>query len=289
MLKSALIVVAVFCLAGCAGPLGELQAKKPNVTEKMMWSTYPIGTLKGSASGFVVLWKDPKNPGVLSPVVFTAGHILDSVGKGPLVIGVRVPDLSGEPQVAAIPLPVPRSGPPFYVRHPKVDIGAFEPDVPAEIIGTILPSFLKDTSIARGSDSLRAGTDVSFLGFPDVLPGTPGGFPVLRSGKIASFSTAALQSEGVFLINADVYPGDSGGPVFTAARGGKPKLVGMIVQRIGRSPKTFAHFAIAVDARMIRETLQLLAEREQRPAGKEKAKVAVPKKSKSGAATVPSA
>jgi hypothetical protein len=284
-----LIVVAVFCLAGCAGPLGELQAKKPNVTEKMMWSTYPIGTLKGSASGFVVLWKNPKRPGVLSPVIFTAGHILDSTGKGPLVIGVRVPDLAGEPQVAAIPLPVPRSGPPFYVRHPKVDIGAFEPDVPAEITGTILPSFLKETSIARGGDGLRAGTDVCFLGFPDVLPGTPGGFPVLRSGKIASFSTATLKSEGVFLINADVYPGDSGGPVFTAARGGKPKLVGMIVQRVGRNPKTFAHFAIAVDAQVIRETLQLLAKREQGMPEKVKARGPVRASSKRATTPVPSA
>jgi hypothetical protein len=100
--------------------------------------------------------------------------------------------------------------------------------------------------------------DVSFLGYPEVLPGTDGAFPVLRAGKVASYSPGKLTESGKFIINADVYPGDSGAPVF-ATRAGKPEIVGMIIQRIGNASQDFSHLAVAVDSASIRETLDLLA------------------------------
>jgi hypothetical protein len=265
MRATALLLILGLSAAGCVGTSSDPHSAKLNATEKMMWSTYPLGTVKGMATGFVVARRDARRPGVSVPVVVTAAHMLESVAKGPLVVALRVPDASGEPQIVVVPLPLRRTGAPFFVRHPRLDIGAFEPDLPSDLNGTVLPSFLEEKVVARGRGALRVGTEVSFLGYPDVLPGTSGGFPVLRSGKVASYPTAQLKAEGAFLINADVYPGDSGAPVFAAGRRGKPELVGMIVQRIGRTRGSFAHFAIAVDARAIRETLQLLARRDGQP------------------------
>jgi hypothetical protein len=65
-------------------------------------------------------------------------------------------------------------------------------------------------------------------------------------------------SHGFFLINTDVYPGDSGAPVYLMGGKGRPRLAGMIIQRIGKYPDTFSHLAIAVDADVIRETIALL-------------------------------
>jgi hypothetical protein len=217
------------------------------------------------ATGFVIVRKDALRPDGLVPVVVTSAHVLDSVGQGPLDVGVRVPDADGQPQVAVIQVQAQRAGTPFYVRHPNQDIAAFELTIPTKVAGLIrLPSCLKEKALATDSRRVRAGAEVSFLGFPEVFPGTPGAFPLLRSGKIASYPAAALRAQRKFLINADVYPGDSGAPVFAAGRGGRPELVGMIIQRIGRDKGTFSHFAIAVDASAIRETLQLLAQRKHR-------------------------
>jgi hypothetical protein len=134
-----------------------------------------------------------------------------------------------------------------------------------------LPSCLEEKALSSGARELRVGDEVTFLGFPDVFPGTPGAFPLLRSGKIASYPTAEMRAGRKFVINADVYPGDSGAPVFARTRGGRAELVGMIVQRIGLNARAFSHFAIAVDASAIRETLQLLAEREGRRSAEKKA------------------
>ena len=68
------------------------------------------------------------------------------------------------------------------------------------------------------------------------------------------------------MINTNVYPGDSGGPVFAADNHGTPRLIGMVTQRVGRDPRAAVPIAVAVDASAIRETLQLLGKRE-RPRG----------------------
>ena len=217
------------------------------------------------ATGFVIERKDSSSPGGVTPVVVTSLHVLKTIGSNPLVIGTRIPTEEGEPQIAVIRIRPRRSSGPFYVRHPTEDIGAFELKVPTEAAGVVrTPSFLREDAVRLGSARLHAGDEVSFLGFPDVIPLTSDVFPILRTGRIASYPTAASHSKHKLIINADVYPGDSGAPVFTSGRGGRPKLVGMIVQRIGRDPRTFAHFAIAVDAAAIRETLELLSKREVR-------------------------
>jgi hypothetical protein len=66
------------------------------------------------------------------------------------------------------------------------------------------------------------------------------------------------------LINGDVYPGDSGGPVFRVTKNGRPKVVGMVVERLSIEPQERFPLALAVDAKAIRETLQLLAARPSR-------------------------
>ena len=228
-----------------------------------MWSTYPVATTKGMATAFVIVRKGGGKSGASAPVMVTAGHLLDSVGKGPLVIAVRVPGKDGGSQLAVIGLPKQHPGKLVFARHPGEDVGAFDPSVLDNASRQVLPSFLTESSLVRDARSLHAGEEVSFLGFPDLVPGTSGGFPVVRSGKIASYPAAQPHSGGTFLINADVYPGDSGAPVFISRPGGKPELVGMVIERVGKSAGAFSHFAIAVDAKAIRETLALLAEREK--------------------------
>jgi hypothetical protein len=239
-----------------------------NVTEKMMWSTYPLMTQKGAATGFVINRPSTQAHGGVVPVIFTCTHVLDTVGNGPLVIGVRMPDTTGDAQVALIAFSPPkqRGKQHFYVRHPHHDLAAFALHLPEEFAGHAeIHTSLSERSLVHDSRSLHSGLEVSFLGYPEVLPGTEGAFPVLRSGRVASYPVGTSQAHGRFLINADVYPGDSGAPVFMSGRGNHPELVGMVIQRIGPKERTFSHLAVAVDAEVIREVLTLLDASERTP------------------------
>lgn len=92
------------------------------------------------------------------------------------------------------------------------------------------------------------------------LSGTPDLFPALRLGRIASYDPSMYAARR-FLINGDVYPGDSGAPVFMALQNGDPKLVGMVIQRLAIYENERSPIALAVDVSVIRETLALLAHR----------------------------
>lgn len=231
-------------------------------TEKMMWSTYPLGTQKGMATGFAVdVGKKPgtKSTETTSITLVSSLHAIATVGRKPLLIATRFVEDDGTPTVVLIQIQQPKGRKLFFVRHPKLDLAAFRVRIPVEAAELVqMPTFLSTKDISRTPQHIRPGTEVSFLGYPEVLPGTEGAFPVLRSGKVASYAPGSLGQKGKFVINADVYPGDSGAPVF-ANHGGKPRLVGMIIQRIGTEQEHFSHLAVAVDAAAIRETLDLLA------------------------------
>jgi Trypsin-like peptidase domain len=263
--KALLQLLIAFSLAGCAAlQSGSLEGGL-NPSEKMMWSTYAFGTKHGLATCFIVLRRDSSAPDGTVAVVVTAAHILSTAPKGPFYFVARIAEGDGDPQIVLVELRPPQSSGPIFVKHPLYDIGAFEIQIPPHLAHLItFPSFLNEKAIGSERDRPRAGQDVLFVGFPRVLPGTAGGFPVLRAGKIASYSGSRSGKQQVFLINTDVYPGDSGGPVFAARSGGKPRLVGMVTARAGRDPNAIVPLAIALDATTIHETLELVAERARR-------------------------
>lgn len=252
--RFAVLLPLLVLLPACAGRL------RPS--EQMMWSTYALATQKGDATCFIV--RDPRTvlDGDEGAVVFTSTHVLDSVGDGPVIISLRLRNDQAEEEgvvlLGFVP-PKARGKETFYVRHPRQDLAAFSLHIPPEFAWLVSThsSLTRGTVLGKGS-LLHAGEEVSFLGFPEVLPGTGGAFPILRSGRVASYPVGTSQARGRFLINADVYPGDSGAPVFLANGRGKPRLAGVITQRIGNTSSSFSHLAVAVDADVIRETLELL-------------------------------
>lgn len=250
MMQRALRLSAVVVMGFSAALLCSCAGLNP--VERMMWSTYPLATEKGMGTAFVV-----QSPGA-APIIVTSVHVLATMGRGPLMLGTRVPDARGEPEVAILRLHPERGRRHEYVRHPRQDVAAFALELSGEVSDLLsIGSYLDERSIASGPGSLRAGAEVSFLGYPEVLPGTAGAFPILRTGSVASYPLGTSAADGLFVVNADVYPGDSGAPVFVTGSSGRPRLVGMIVRRIGTDEGKFSHMAIAVEASAIRDTVRL--------------------------------
>ena len=256
------LVLSVLTLSGCAS-FGPVTERGLTPTEKMVWSTYAIGTRKGLATCLVVNRSGPAAAHDLFPVLITSAHVLSVAPHGPFFIAARVPGEDGNPSVALLEFQPSASAEPGYVRHPDYDVAAIELPIPPEIAAQLaLPSFINEKAIGARADAPRVGEDVSVLGFPQVFPGTTGAFPVLRAGRIASYSAGPRSDWGKFLISTNVYPGDSGAPVFAARRRGRPHLIGMVSERIG--PRGGAvPLAVAIDARVMRETLQLLNAKEE--------------------------
>jgi Trypsin-like peptidase domain len=249
------VVLFVLLFGGCAST-GLTPA------EQMMWSTYLIASPKGVATCVIVNRKDPSAPNGIIPVLVTSAHVLTVAPHGPFYLAYRSAQAGQGPQVDVLEIYPPDR---LFVRHPKHDVAAGALRLPPEVANEVtLSSFLSEKDIQPGRDEPHPGDDISLLGFPSVFPGTDGAFPVLRSGRIASYSPGPATSRETFLINTNVYSGDSGGPVFSSSHRGKPKLLGILTERIGHKEGSVP-LAVAINASVISETLKLEALQGHKP------------------------
>lgn len=80
------------------------------------------------------------------------------------------------------------------------------------------------------------GSDVSFIGYPDNRFDTVHNLPILRKGSLATLPTVDFNGLKQVLIDAHVFPGSSGSPVFVVVDG-HFKLLGVVTQTMIRNEK----------------------------------------------------
>lgn len=255
LLRAALIFLAALGATGCA--------TRMTSAEKMTWSTYALATPKGMGTCVVINRRDPQAPNGIAPIILSSSHLLSETPRGPFYLVFRQPVSGDNPSIGFLELRAPEPIDRPFVRHPFYDVAALRLEIPPEFADKIsFPSYVAESSIGGPGTQEHVGDQVSILGYPHVFPGTEGGFPVLRGGRVASYSAVGYRHPDEFLVNTSVFAGDSGGPVFATNRSGKPALIGMIVERVGQE-RSGVPLAVAVNATAIRETLQMQAQREK--------------------------
>ena len=101
---------------------------------------------------------------------------------------------------------------PLYVKHKDADVIALYVDMPDDLSVPILPmAFLADDEVLKKFE-IHPGDELLCLGFP-LGVSSESGFPILRSGKIASYPIVST------LYAFRVFDGNSGGPVYFVDHG----------------------------------------------------------------------
>ena len=78
-------------------------------------------------------------------------------------------------------------------------------------------------------DELSAIEEITFIGYPSAIYDTVNKIPVIRQGITATPIWNDFKGERAFLIDAGVFPGSSGSPVFIYNRGAFPTRNGITV------------------------------------------------------------
>lgn len=119
-----------------------------------------------------------------------------------------------------------------YVCHPdpSVDLACINISRLGEpSLGLYFRHYSSDHFLEEASQDLSVGQDVFFIGYPENRFDVVHNLPLLRKGCIASAPYVDFNGQKQMLIDAHVFQGSSGSPVF-AASNGEFKIAGVISQ-----------------------------------------------------------
>lgn len=277
-------VVSVL-LAGVVHAWAETNSAPPavgGVTEintSLMRSTYRFQAPGSLGTVFIIGVPSPDNPASLRYTLVTAAHVLEGAQGDKATLDLRV-NASG--RIVRLPFPIQiRDGDkPRWVRHPKADVAAMFVTDPNKIdIDLLTPTYLADDEFFAWA-RIHPGDELVALGFPLGADANDLGYPILRTGAIASYPLVPTRTNETFLLDLEIRQGNSGGPVYlyqlnrmvekdTSKTLNMCRIMGLVSQerifteqtsglyevRTERHPINVAH---VVHAALIKDTIDLL-------------------------------
>jgi S1-C subfamily serine protease len=102
----------------------------------------------------------------------------------------------------------------LWKKHPRVDVAAMFISLPENVVSTLLTTndLMDDNKL--NEYEIHPGLELLCLGYPFGAEANSKGFPILRSGRIASYPLTPTKEIKTFLFDFTVFPGNSGGPVY---------------------------------------------------------------------------
>jgi hypothetical protein len=273
------MLTVVLLLALSAGGTLVAQDKpipRPELNTILMESTFGIhGPKKGDASkisfGTVFLMgKASPDPTKAYYVLITAAHVFGDIEgeNGTLTLREKHGDGSYTQKFWNVKLRDKDTT--LYVKHKDLDVAALYVDMPDDLNVSIIPIGLLADDEVLTKFEIHPGDELLCLGFP-LFVSSEAGFPILRSGKIASYPITPTKIHKSMLFDFRVFEGNSGGPVYFVDRGrtygnsahlGETVqfVVGLVTSQLGSKVynNQFVQLASVVPSTYIRETIDLL-------------------------------
>ena len=151
-------------------------------------------------------------PDKLYYVMITAAHVLEAIKSDVAILHLRKQD--GEKFVRLpFPVRVRNKGIPLWTRHPDTDVAAMRVRLPKDVDVRLISTNLLGTDKILEEFQVHPGDQLLVLGFPYGAEANDAGFPILRSGRIASYPLMPTKATKTFLLDFEVFQGNSGGPV----------------------------------------------------------------------------
>jgi hypothetical protein len=216
-------------------------------------------------TGFLI--EDPTPGGRPRTILVTAAHVFDKMPGVSAKIGYRIQSADGVWRYDPHTLKIRDGDHALWVKHPTRDVAAIEVEAPPEFAKAAIPLAWLAQDDTFNKYGLGPGDEMMALGFPRGLSANPAGFPILRSGRVASYPLAPASVFPTFLMDFSVFPGNSGGPVFMAEgarrRPGSTEsqevqfVAGMLTQQVELTGERL-EIGIVTHAKFIRETVAML-------------------------------
>ena len=212
-----ILVTTLFLLLAAISKAEE--AKQPtestmNIHVAMMQSTCKLVGPGSTGTGFIVGKPNSKDPKSLFYTLVTANHVLTGMQGDVAVMVFRRLKNQDEWERIEVPVQIRKDGKDLWAKHKDVDLAAICVPLPKDAVRVVVPQslLLDDKEIEKYE--ISPGAELLCLGYPFGAESNSEGFPILRSGKIASYPILPTKKTKTFLFDFTVFRGNSGGPVY---------------------------------------------------------------------------
>jgi S1-C subfamily serine protease len=237
----------------------DLMSATVQVEQPLGDGTRTVGT------GFLI--SDPAPDGTPRVVLVTANHVLDKMPGDKATIGYRTQGSDGTWRYTPRKITIRKDGVELWSHHATRDVAAISIKAPTAFAQAAIPlGWLADEDTFN-KYQVGPGEEMMALGFPQGLSSNSAGFPILRSGRVASYPLGPSSAFPTFLLDFRVFPGNSGGPVYLQGGSrlhdgaGRDQdvhvIAGMLTQQVELGDKNL-EIGIVTQAKFIRETVALL-------------------------------
>jgi hypothetical protein len=244
-----------------------------DLSQQLIYATVqleqPLGNgTRTVGTGFLITAAGPD--GSPRTVLVTANHVFDKM-PGPIAhIGYRVANADGSWTYSPQNLRIrDAAGHELWTHHPSRDVAAISVTAPAAFAKAAIPEDYLASDDTLNKYQVGAGDELMALGFPRGLSANQAGFPILRSGRIASYPIAPAKIFPTFLMDFAVFPGNSGGPVFMSQDSRRKSsaqtpqdaqfIAGLLTQEVELNSERL-EIGIVTQAKYIRETIDRVAD-----------------------------
>lgn len=214
-------ILLALVLAGCTANA------EPDLNTLMMESTFQIvgpSSERPNATtiGTVFLISKPsiKHPGINLNMLLTANHVFAGITGEAATVYLRTKDPTGAWHKTPYAIHLRSGTNNLWNADTNMDIAAIFLALPQQSLPTIWPNttLLATEQLLRRYE-IHPGDQLSCLGYPLGLEANSAGFPILRTGTIASYPLTPVKDHPTFMFNFDVFGGNSGGPVYLESTG----------------------------------------------------------------------
>ena len=186
---------------GCAGGDGE------NLAIELIQATVQLEQPQNNGTrtvgtGFLI--SAPGPDGKPRTVLVTARHVFERMPGQNARIGYRIANADGSWRYSPQPLKIrDDAGHELWTHHPTRDVAAITIKAPKAFAQAAVPLRYLASDETFSAYQINTGDEMMALGFPRGLSANAAGFPILRSGRVASYP---LSPPAVFPNSADIDP-----------------------------------------------------------------------------------
>ncbi len=193
--------------------------------EQLVRATYKLFHPDSTATCLVIEKKGKDNK--IKRYIATAHHVLGNTKGETCLFVSREKKPSGEWFRKDVKIKIRDGEEKLWTKHAKHDLAILE--LPGDIEMPGLP--FECLATEKTMEKVHTGDDVHLAVYPERTEANGAGFPILRSGSIASFPIHPIKIHAVLLVDATSWSGDSGGPIIhksLSAPGGGPVVIAFV-------------------------------------------------------------